>query len=109
ILWAGAFGMAGFDNRLPWVVPLASVALAVFVGILGLGRKEWRQLIAIGIVGALLWILPAWVLQAGGDEVGSQVQPRYLVPLVALLIGLVMLAPRGRAIRLTRLQTWIVA
>ena len=108
ILWAGAFGMAGFDNRLPWVVPLGSLAIAVFVGVLGLGRKDWRQLFAIGIVGVLLWVLPVWVLQAGGDEVGSQVQPRYLVPLMALLMGLVMLAPRGQMIRLTRLQTWIV-
>lgn len=108
ILWAGAFGMAGFDNRLPWAVPLGSVAVAVFVGVIGLGRKVWRQLIAIGIVGVVLWILPVWILQAGGDQVGSQVQPRYLVPLVALLIGLVMLAPRGRAVVLTRFQTWLV-
>lgn len=108
ILWGGAFGMAGFDNKLPWLVPLGAVAIAVFVGVIGLGRKSWRQLIAIGIVGLVMWILPVWILQAGGDQVGSQVQPRYIVPLVVLLIGLVMLAPVGRTIALTRFQSWIV-
>lgn len=111
-LWSGVFGTWGLgwlDTSLPWIVPLASMAAFVAVAAAGLARKSGRQL-AVAIAAALVLVaLPVYVLQAGGDMVGEQVQPRYLYPLIVLVAGLLVLAPRGRELRLGRVPAYTVA
>jgi hypothetical protein len=111
-LWSGVFGTWGLgwlDTSLPWIVPLAAIAVFVAVGYAGLARKDWRTLIVIGLTGVALWVVPLYVLQAGGDMVGDQVQPRYLYPLIVLLGGLLALGPVGRALALGRVQAYTIA
>ncbi len=112
-LWSGVFGTWGLgwlDTSLPWVVPLAAIAAFVAVGVTGLGRKDVRGTIAVLVTAAVLWALPVYVLQAGDDIVGEQVQPRYLLPLIVLLGGLLVLVPAGRpALSLARLPAYTVA
>lgn len=111
-LWSGVFGTWGLgwlDTSMPWLVPLAAIAVFVAVGFVGLTRKDWRTVIAIGATGVALWVVPLYVLQAGGDMVGDQVQPRYLYPLIVLLGGLLMLTPPGRTLTLSRVQTSVIA
>jgi hypothetical protein len=92
------------------VVPLAAIAAFVAVGVTGLGRKDVRGTIAVLVTAAVLWALPVYVLQAGDDIVGEQVQPRYLLPLIVLLGGLLVLVPAGRpALSLARLPAYTVA
>jgi len=111
-LWSGVFGTWGIgwlDTMVPWVVSLA--AIAVFVGVIayGLRVKDGRLVGVVIAAGVVLWAVPVYVLQAGGDLVGEQVQPRYLLPLIVLFAGLAMLAPRGRAVTIGRVPAWVFA
>jgi hypothetical protein len=111
-LWSGVFGTWGLgwlDTSLPWAVPLALIAVFVAAGFAGLARKNRRTAIAALATFVVLWALPAYVLQRGGDAVGDQVQPRYLFPLIVLLAALLMLAPAGRPILFGRVQALVLA
>src|SRR5690606_8848552 len=92
-LWSGVLGTWGLgwlDTSMPWVVPLAAIGVFVAVGFAGLGRKDLRGAIAVLATVVVLWALPLYVLQRGGDIVGEQLQPRYLFPLIVLLAGLLV-------------------
>jgi putative copper export protein len=39
----------------------------------------------------LAWAIPVWVLQQGGHKTGEQIQPRYLLPLFIVVIGVLLL------------------
>jgi hypothetical protein len=111
-LWSGVFGTWGLgwlDTSLPWVVPLAVIAVFVAVGFTALARKNLRTAIAALVTLVVLWVLPAYVLQQGGDAVGDQVQPRYLFPLIVLLAALLMLVPADRPLRFGRIQAYLIA
>jgi hypothetical protein len=110
-LWVGAFGFWGLgwlDTTLPAVVWVG--AAAVFGGVLfaGLKRLSWRTAIPVIGVGLVLWILPTYVLVAGGNVVGENVQPRYLLPLIVLLGMLVLLPATDRLPRVSWLQLVVV-
>ncbi len=56
-----------------------------------------------------LLVFPVYLLTAGGDAVGSQFQPRYLLPLVVLFALVLVTAPSGaRTVRFTGLQTVVI-
>jgi hypothetical protein len=106
-LWTGALGgwaLGWLDTSMPAFVPAATVAAFVLVGAAGLARVTGRKAWAIAVVAAVLVVLPVFVLQAGGNAVGEQFQPRYLLPLIALLAGLLLLTSRTRPVALTLIQ-----
>ncbi len=111
-LWTGVFGdgwgLGWLDTSLPAIVPTATVAALVLVGALGLASLRWRRALMIGGVVLVLVVLPVVVLQAGGDAVGEQLQPRYLLPLIALLVVLLTIRPTDRPIILSRAQRLVV-
>lgn len=111
-IWTGVFGTWGLgwlDVSLPWVVPLAVVSVFAVVCFTALAVKDRRTIaVALGVF-AVLWALPVYVLQQGGDVVGEQVQPRYLLPLIVLLAAVLMLTPDGRPLRLSRVQSLLIA
>lgn len=111
-IWVGSLGEWGLgwlDTSMPAVVPLAAVAAFVAIGFLGLRRMTWRKAVVLGLLVLALWLLPVYVLQQGGGIVGQQVQPRYLLPLIAMLGGMLVLAEPGASPLATRTQRWIVA
>jgi uncharacterized membrane protein YkvI len=68
-----------------------------------------RKVVAIAGVFVVLIGLPVYLLTAGGDTVGSQFQPRYLLPLVVLFaLVLVTAAPGKPTVRFTRVQTTVI-
>lgn len=99
-LWVGVLGEWGLgwlDTAMPAIVVLAAVGAFVMAGFLGLGRVSRRKGIAVAVVGLVLWVVPVFVLQQGGDTVGENLQPRYLLPLIVLLGGLLAIdAPSPR-------------
>jgi hypothetical protein len=86
---------------MPYAVTFGAVGAVVAVVFLGLLRISRRKLIAIALVAAVLWLLPLYVLQKGHSFVGEAVQPRYLLPLIIVFVGIALLpaglAPDGRA------------
>jgi hypothetical protein len=111
-LWSGVFGTFGLgwlDTSMPWIVPLAAIAVFVGVGFAGLARKDVRSAIVVALTGVVLWVAPLYVLQAGGDSILEQVQPRYLLPLIVLLGGLLVLVPPDRVLTFGRIQAYTIA
>jgi len=108
-LWTGVWGtwaLGWFDTKLPAIVPWAAVAAFVVVAFTGLGLVTKRKAVAIAGVLTVLVVLPVYVLTKGGDQVGSQLQPRYLLPLIVLLSLVLVTAPSGLStVRFTRVQT----
>jgi hypothetical protein len=110
-LWAGIFGSWGLgwlDTDLPTIVWLAGLGVFVAVGFLGLRTRSWRKIAAIGGLVLVLWAVPVYVLYAGGNVVGENLQPRYLLPLIIMLAGVLVFSIRGRTPRLGRVQQVVV-
>lgn len=94
-IWAGVFGswnLGWFDTRLPAVVGLAGIGVFVAVATLGFARMTWRKALVFAGAASALWFIPVYTLTRGGDPVGLEVQPRYLLPLIIMLVGFALLA-----------------
>ena len=110
-LWAGVFGQWGLgwlDTPLPAVVTFGATAVFAVVAFTGLSRLTWRKLVvALGLT-LLLWLVPVYVLGASDNAVGTNVQPRYILPLIVLLGGVILLTQRGQRLPLGRVQTILI-
>ena len=99
-LWYGAFGSTG----LGWLdtVPPAAVtvlafgvfAAAIFVGI---RRLSVRRALGVSIAFAALWLVPFILLAQSRAVVGTEVQSRYLLPLMIILVGVASASSRVAA------------
>ena len=110
-LWAGVFGSWGLgwlDTEMPAVVAIGALSVFVAVGFAALRLSSWRKSISVAVVGLVLWLLPTYILVRGGDTVGANVQPRYLLPLIVLLAGLLLLTVDRRTFSVSRLQAIVV-
>jgi hypothetical protein len=111
-LWAGVFGSWGLgwlEVLMPSIVAFGSLACFLVVAIVGFAKLTLRKAVAVAIVGTALVVIPVFVLTRGGDLVGSEVQPRYLLPLIIFFAGLLMLDAGERLVRFTRGQVMLVA
>jgi hypothetical protein len=111
-LWVGAFGSWGLgwlDTPLPssvWAVTFGIFISLVFATMLQFGR---RQAIATGLVAVALVGVPIYTLAVNGLLVGQIVQPRYLLPLIGLLIATaVYRTSNTTGLILSRGQVWLV-
>ena len=111
-LWAGMFGQWGLgwlDTAMPggtWVLAGAAVAAVVMVG---LGSVDARKLVAVAGAGVALWLVPVVLLVQTNALVGEHVQPRYLLPIAVLMVGLATLPTLRGAPRFTVTQVAVVA
>src|SRR5690606_25119543 len=95
-LWTGVFGSWGLGWRMetwPGYALVEFAGLATFFGLasLGLLHMHRRKAVAVTAVVAILFALPVYILTIGRSVVGENVQPRYLLPLVVVLAGLLLL------------------
>ncbi|EPR76617.1 hypothetical protein ADILRU_1102 [Leifsonia rubra CMS 76R] len=107
-LWIGSFGgwaLGWLDTPIPASVTFLALAAFVGVGFVGLSVLNGRKVFAVAGVGFVLWVLPTYVLTQGGDKVGEQVQPRYILPLVVLMGGLLVIQAGRKRFQLGRVQT----
>ncbi|MFD6697530.1 MULTISPECIES: DUF2142 domain-containing protein [unclassified Microbacterium] len=95
-LIAGAFGQTWGLGWLETIMPPLVWACAIFVAagtvFAALHWQGWRKALALAGVGSAIVAIPMYILVASGVLVGSQVQPRYLLPLILVFIA-VALAP----------------
>jgi hypothetical protein len=97
-LWAGVLGagnLGWLDTPLPSAVGIG--ILCVFAGAVALmlHRLRARELIALGGLLALLFLIPSYMLTQSAAMVGAQVQPRYIMPLLILFAGVALLGSRS--------------
>ncbi len=111
-LWIGVFGTSGLgwlDTEMPAIV--WAVALSIFVGIIFTSVRWFRfnQGLAVSSVLLALIAIPLYILTVSGLSVGQQVQPRYLLPLIALLGAAALFRTSSNSgLELTRGQVWII-
>lgn len=112
MLWEGIWGSWGLgwlDTDLPSIVYLGSLAAFIAICFIGFGNLNRRKIFSLIGIGLALWILPVWVLTKGGAHIGMEVQPRYLLPLVVLFVGVVLLKVRKQRLGLNRGQAYLIA
>jgi hypothetical protein len=94
----GLYPLGSLDTPMPAVVSTLMVLAfgGAVVGGLSVATKE--KWIASSVVAGALVVLPMTVLVTSDLLVGSQgyVQPRYVLPLLPMLVGTAVMAPRGR-------------
>lgn len=110
-LWVGAlggWGLGWLDTRMPSIVFVASVF--VFSGIVFYGiliRKKLKNL-ALLLLLAAITLIPLYVLVNENITVGSNVQPRYLYPLMIMMAGVSLWGIRVGKTYLNRAQIFVV-
>ncbi|MGB3910325.1 MAG: DUF2142 domain-containing protein [Pseudolysinimonas sp.] len=110
-LWTGVWGtwaLGWFDTQLPAIVPWAAVSAFVVVAFAGLGRMNWRKAVTATCILIVLIVLPVYVLTTGGDTVGENLQPRYLLPVIVLFAFVLLTDTTTTGLRFTRLQTFAI-
>jgi hypothetical protein len=98
-LWAGALGTWGLgwlDTAMPATVWLATVGLYFAVVFGALKDLDFRRSSAMALVAAALVVVPMYVLTRENIPIGVGVQPRYILPLLALLIMTAWFPSRGK-------------
>ena len=109
-LWSGVFGHSGLgwmDTVMPavvWVGGFGCFAALVFAGIVSLST---RKLLAVSVVLGALWLFPTYVSMRTGSVSATAVQPRYILPLITMLTGVVLL--EVGAVRLSLSKAQVVA
>lgn len=97
-LWWGAFGGNGLgwlDTVPPMMVPVLAFgvfAAAIFIGI---HHLTVRRGIAVAMAFGALWLVPFVLLYQSRAVVGTEVQSRYLLPLIIVLLGVASLMRRA--------------
>lgn len=107
-IWMGAFGtwdLGWFDVPLPYIVPTFAIIAFGALLFFGLRRFDWREATALVSVVVLLFFVPLLVLFSRNQIVGDFVQPRYILPLLALGLGIVLWRGSGT---MTTLQRWFL-
>lgn len=111
-LWIGALGFWGLgwlDTQLPTLVWGTTFGLFAAVLFWGLKRGNARKWLALlGVLSALV-VVPLYILMREGIMVGSGVQPRYIYPLVIMLVGVALVGFKDSALGLTRIQVGVIA
>jgi hypothetical protein len=111
-IWAGVFGwdwgLGWLDTPMPKAVAMGALACFVGAGILGFAQVSRRKLLVLigGVV--VLWAIPTVVLVLAGEEVGSNVQPRYLLPLIVLFAAVLLWMPDGSPLGLSAVHRAVV-
>jgi hypothetical protein len=95
-VWGVGWGLGWFDTfihpsvgAMTWGCAFAAVSLAA-------RNYDRRKSASVLIVASAIIIVPLVVLQGGGNFVGDQVQPRYLLPIVIAGLGLALFAREDR-------------
>ncbi|MBW4032833.1 MAG: DUF2142 domain-containing protein [Acidobacteria bacterium] len=110
-LWSGVFGGWGLgwlDTAMPTVVTASGIIAFLVATAVGVGRVWGRKILIVCLLILGIWLIPAFVLIQGQQQVGSYVQPRYILPLMEVLAGVAMLTQPGRGLRWSRFQLAII-
>ena len=111
-LWTGSFGTWGIgqiDTPTPSLVAALAVPVFFFFVLFGLSKVNAGKCIALAFIVVSFLTVALWTLQGNSKHVGELVQPRYLLPLLFLLVGTAILVPnRETGLRLSHAQRHVI-
>lgn len=113
-LWLGIFGgspwgaLGWLDTPMPQIVLAGTLSVLVLLSVLGLRNVDKKKLIGFLAVIVALWGMPLYLLQLGGFVTGEQIQPRYMLPLMMVLLGVLLLTKSGKPLVAKRGEMWFV-
>jgi len=106
---AGGFGLNWADTVMPAIVCAPVAILAVGLLVLGMRRLDWRKFVSFVCVYGVYFGLPLYLFVRSGFVLGEGLQPRYLAPLLPILMCVALWRPgHGGARRLSRVQTLVL-
>lgn len=101
-LWAGALGgtpLGWLDTPMPALVSVVGIFAFGAVVFIRLRVMDWRKAVAVSVIFFALVAIPVYELQVSHERVGTDLQPRYLLPLIVMLAGFATLSVPGRTVR----------
>ena len=106
----GGWNLGWNDTLMPPFIPVIGTVVVGALLYRGLQEPTARKLVTVALAAGALVAVPIVFLQSQRLGVGEVVQPRYLLPLLTLLLGVVSLGPRlGRPLRLAATPAIIIA
>jgi hypothetical protein len=106
----GGWNLSWNDVLMPPLVPVVGVLVLGALLYRGLLAPSRRTLVAAGIATIALVVVPIAYLQSQRLGVGEVVQPRYVLPLLTLLVGVVSVGPRlGRPLPMPRVPMVVLS
>lgn len=110
-LWTGGtgtWGLGWLDTPMPSIVWVLMIGVLVATLLWGL-RLQYRRKSVLLLMGfAALTVIPLYVLYGRGLRVGADVQPRYLLPLLVIVLGLALFGFAKDNLGLSRLQAGVI-
>lgn len=97
-LWTGALGgwhLGWLDTVMPTMVPVLSSAVFFAAFGIGIHRLTRRHALAVALTVTALWAVPFVLLAQSRAIVGSEVQPRYILPLMVIALGVATMTTKG--------------
>ncbi len=113
-LWLGVFGgypwgsLGWLDTALPQVVVVGTMTVALGVTFLAVRSADKKKIVGLIVMLGAIWAMPLYLLQLGGFLAGEEVQPRYLLPLMMVLLGTIVLTNDGSPIVSDRGRLWFI-
>ena len=106
-LWSGVFGHSGLgwmDTVMPALVWVGGFGCCAALAFSGLVSQSTRKLLAVSMVLGALLLFPTYVSMRTGSVSATAVQPRYILPLIILLTGVVLLEVGAVRLSLSKAQ-----
>ena len=111
-VFVGAFGLwalGWLDTPIPPTVWAITFGLYFAVLFAALRSFDRRQKIAILVVLAALVVVPMYFLSVNNLKVGEVIQPRYLLPLLGLVVSVALFRKSIQGgLELSRSQVWLI-
>lgn len=106
----GGWNLGWNDTLMPPFIPVIGTVVVGALLYRGLQEPTVRKIVAAALAAGALVAVPIVFLQSQRLGVGEVVQPRYLLPLLTLLLGVVSLGPRlGRPLHLPTTPAVLIA
>lgn len=103
----GRQGALGWINTpVPPTVTISVIALIITLVARSLYRQETRPQIVTGLLILIIFALPVFILQKDLNMVGEYMQPRYVFPLIYVLVGMSIVFPHRTAFNLSKASLW---
>ena len=110
-LWAGSLGtweLGWFEWELPQTIPVIMVGAFSALIFMGLRVIDWRKGLALALLLLALVLIPSYILYGIQTKVGTEVQPRYLLPLILISAGVALYGFRRDDLGLTTIQSLVL-